>query len=348
MTHGFFLQMGGFVLYENEYPKKVLVFSSFISALHGKKIDAPTVTEQELQDRSKGNAISKAIVVLQTSWFAFQCIGRLAQRLPLSELEVITLAFAFMNAAIYAAWWNKPQGADTAICIPLKLAKGVIHPHPRPAGPPQANCQHSNDKVPSIPPHEYQQDQSTGETEIWLRSQLRKDRSETTSPVFFFFHLPLRIVSYMFHPFEKISMGNLPKPEALRVPMFYAEDFIGYRSQVLASCIFGTIFGAIHLIAWVSEFPSHPDHVLWRVSAIIMIVEPLLIGPAATSRGEGEGFVLLIINSMRDLSYWLATYLIPLYVAARFVVIIIALLAIRHPPHNVLVDLSWTSLLPHF
>lgn len=37
-----------------------------------------------------------------------QCIARRVQHLPLTELEVITLAFSSMNIAIYIIWWKKP------------------------------------------------------------------------------------------------------------------------------------------------------------------------------------------------------------------------------------------------
>jgi len=55
----------------------------------------PPITEEEIQDRSKGDYLLKGRVVLvQTSWFITQCIVRGAYRLEITELEVVTLAFA--------------------------------------------------------------------------------------------------------------------------------------------------------------------------------------------------------------------------------------------------------------
>lgn len=124
-SHGFFIQMGGFVLYENGMAKQVLVYDDFKRLVKAGAIEAPIITDSDIQDRSKGDAISKGFVVLQTTWFMLQCIGRKAQDLPLCELEVVTLGFAVLNAIVYAMWWNKPQGVDNAICIPLKDATDV-------------------------------------------------------------------------------------------------------------------------------------------------------------------------------------------------------------------------------
>ncbi|KAF9474833.1 hypothetical protein BDN70DRAFT_779290, partial [Pholiota conissans] len=64
--------------------------------------------EEDIKDRSKGDAISKAFVLLQTMWFIAQCISRWLAKLPVTELEVVTLAFAMLNIITYALWWHKP------------------------------------------------------------------------------------------------------------------------------------------------------------------------------------------------------------------------------------------------
>jgi hypothetical protein len=74
-------------------------------------------TEYEIQGRAKGDFLSKAIAIFQTSWFSLQCIARWIQGLDLTELEVATVAFASLNGVLYYFWWNKPLGA----VIPVKL-----------------------------------------------------------------------------------------------------------------------------------------------------------------------------------------------------------------------------------
>jgi hypothetical protein len=68
------------------------------------------ISSKDIEDKSKGDAISKLFVVVQTSWFIVQCLARWTAHLPVTELEVVTLAYAVQNIFIYVIWWNKPQG----------------------------------------------------------------------------------------------------------------------------------------------------------------------------------------------------------------------------------------------
>ncbi len=56
-------------------------------------IDPPNITEAEIKDHSKGDIISKTVVILQTTWFIAQCIARWTTKLSVTELEIITLGF---------------------------------------------------------------------------------------------------------------------------------------------------------------------------------------------------------------------------------------------------------------
>jgi hypothetical protein len=81
------------------------------------KIEWPTITEEEIADRSKGDYLSKTIVLFQTTWFIIQCIARGAYGLAVTELEVVTLAFSVLTGVIYYLWWDKPL--DVRCSIPV-------------------------------------------------------------------------------------------------------------------------------------------------------------------------------------------------------------------------------------
>jgi len=66
------------------------------------------ITKEAIEDKSKGDILSKGFAILQTGWFILQCIARKIQHLPVTELEVVTLGFAILNFATYRLWWNKP------------------------------------------------------------------------------------------------------------------------------------------------------------------------------------------------------------------------------------------------
>ncbi|KAI9459826.1 hypothetical protein F5148DRAFT_961686, partial [Russula earlei] len=50
----------------------------------------------------------KSLVVLQTGWFVTQCIARGAQDPSITELELVTVAFASLNFVMCLLWWDKP------------------------------------------------------------------------------------------------------------------------------------------------------------------------------------------------------------------------------------------------
>ena len=109
--------MGGFMLYEGGEAKEVLPAKLLEELFQEGKIDFPTITEKEIQDRSKAGGLSKALVIGQTSWFMLQCITRAIQGLAITQLELLTVALAFLNAFMYLFWWNKPLDVLTPVPV---------------------------------------------------------------------------------------------------------------------------------------------------------------------------------------------------------------------------------------
>ncbi|KAJ7122443.1 hypothetical protein C8R44DRAFT_556727, partial [Mycena epipterygia] len=107
LTHGFFISMGGFVS-QNGHPiatSQQLVNPEYVSAIQNVKVE-------DIRDKSKGDVLSKAVALSQGLWFITQCVARVSQHLPVTELEVTTLAFAVVNIFIWLLWWAKPLDAE--------------------------------------------------------------------------------------------------------------------------------------------------------------------------------------------------------------------------------------------
>jgi len=79
-----------------------------------------SITEQEIEDKSKSDSLSKFIAIIQTSKFIIQCIVRWRQKLALTELELITLALASLNAITYTFWWAKPYDVKVPVKVYLR------------------------------------------------------------------------------------------------------------------------------------------------------------------------------------------------------------------------------------
>jgi hypothetical protein len=120
LTHGFLAGMGGIRVYDgDDGPKKFRPGSKFFEDIKMRPIiqQIGLISSKDVQDKSKGDAMSKFFVLIQTTWFIVQCLARWAIHLPVTELEVVTLAYAVQNIFIYTLWWNKPQ----SLTVPYRL-----------------------------------------------------------------------------------------------------------------------------------------------------------------------------------------------------------------------------------
>ncbi|KAF7590692.1 hypothetical protein BBP40_002527 [Aspergillus hancockii] len=82
-------------------------------ASHGKNRALPITTIDDIQDRSKSDAFTKFFALVQCAWLVIQSIGRACAGLPLTELELTTLAFIFCAFIMYWFWWDKPFDIQT-------------------------------------------------------------------------------------------------------------------------------------------------------------------------------------------------------------------------------------------
>ncbi|KAG2136365.1 uncharacterized protein EDB93DRAFT_1091843 [Suillus bovinus] len=120
VTHGFFAWMGGFMLYVNDRPRATLTPHELMKFVRNGSVDMPVITEAEIEDRSKGDGLSKGIAVLQLAWFIAQLVARYIQNLPITLLEIDTLAVAVLTCIAYALWWKKPKDVGCPYIVHLK------------------------------------------------------------------------------------------------------------------------------------------------------------------------------------------------------------------------------------
>jgi len=128
MAHGHLVVMGGISTVDPSLeddgqmdPRSpVLTFERYTKTVKEReRLDRKLrkISEEDIKDRSKGDILSKLIAILQTTWFILQCIARGQQKLTLTELELVTLALASLNAITYVFWWHKPLGVQVPIRI---------------------------------------------------------------------------------------------------------------------------------------------------------------------------------------------------------------------------------------
>ena len=118
------------MLYDGEIPLHPLTPEKINDLVGEGYIDFPDITQKEIKDRSKGDVLSKSLVILQTGWFVVQCIARAIEHLPVTELELVTVAFATLNFVTYVFWWNKPLNVQQSFRVLIK--KPIVDRQNRP------------------------------------------------------------------------------------------------------------------------------------------------------------------------------------------------------------------------
>lgn len=86
---------------------------------HLKALLYSNIPEDDIWDKSKGDAFTKGFALLQTGWFLIQTLARLMSGIGITHLEVTTLAYATLNGVVYWFWWNKPLDIQCPIVIDL-------------------------------------------------------------------------------------------------------------------------------------------------------------------------------------------------------------------------------------
>jgi len=64
-----------------------------------------------------GDSLGIGLSVLQIIWLLVHSISRTVQRLPISQLELATIAICFAAITNYALWWHKPRNIEEKIVL---------------------------------------------------------------------------------------------------------------------------------------------------------------------------------------------------------------------------------------
>jgi hypothetical protein len=364
-VHSFFLIMGGFTLHKGRKPLRVLVAKDLEEA---GKIEWPTITKEEIADRSKGDYLSKTIVLFQTTWFVGQCIARGAYGLTVTELEIVTLAFASLTGVIYYLWWDKPL--DVRCSIPVHLLDGALRKIEGDIEKEETGSQiilstiseQEKDENVAVNPNplptaSIHVDISTPDPASTRMQRFRAFRRDACKKYGTLFGLGYVFIAF---PLNRFLDAFVAMPDCtilgdntLRVPTFYSPCNDDKHRQViptaLAACV-ATIFGAIHCIAWSFPFATSQERLVWRISAVLVSGLPI---PTVLYSFPLKGFVAeqnkttwqkLYVYS-HSILIWV--FIIPLYLIARIALLVLSLMALRALPPGAYVELNWVSFLPH-
>jgi hypothetical protein len=109
--------MGGLLLHpKNSTP--FLINSTQLAYLVEKgHLECPTITADEIWDKSKADIFTKALALLQANWLAVQLVGRAILQLSMTALELYAGTTVLCAFGTYWYWLQKPN--DVRKCFTL-------------------------------------------------------------------------------------------------------------------------------------------------------------------------------------------------------------------------------------
>ena len=235
------------------------------------------ISEDSILDRAQSSAMSKAILIAQVISFCMTCASRLIQRLPLSLLEVSTIAHAFCTLLTYFVWWSKPLNIAAPTVLRGKEAREVYA---------LLACTNS----------EY------NEVLAMARTMAAGNSSTTPEGEKQKIIMAANALQHLLPNPEKPSNLQLYSVDSA-LPGSWSVTSRGdgiYERLIMAvSCIF---YGLIHLLALNDQFPTPLERLLWIVSSVVVIcsglVAVLLHWSIDTYMSEALFFILSLILAL--------------------------------------------------
>jgi hypothetical protein len=123
--------MGGFaMLHESERGVQHIqrvYFPDLLQLFEDGTVAWPTMEDSDIDDRTQGDKLVKAIALLQIIWFIAQILSRVIDGLAVTTMELFTVGNVMCAVITYLAWWNKPNGVQAPIIIKGVAPSWVRH-----------------------------------------------------------------------------------------------------------------------------------------------------------------------------------------------------------------------------
>jgi hypothetical protein len=269
-----------------------------------------SITEDEIMDRSKIDPLAKIIVLCQTLWFIAQSVARGIEGLSITNLEILTNAFAVLNFFTYFLWWNKPQRVRFPIIIDA-------------SGTEEANLgmERRIQCILKAISEEFKND--------WEGMQIPFDKLHI--PQWFIIRACLYPFLTIFNQLVQLTGGGIH---------YQTGSNEWNRTGLVVLFSITVVFGGIHCIPWGFQFPSHAEQILWRGCAFLVTSIPI---------GMTLMVVLVMLKDLEDTPFHTLIYVVPpaLYIMARIILIVLAFTELRALPSSAYQTVEWTTLIPH-
>ena len=255
----------------------------------------PELTKEDLRDRSKSSTLAKLMACMQAGWLVVQCVARAEQHLAVSQLELATAGFVGCTVVTYLFWWSKPKDVESTVAIicPDELQYPVSH------------------VLDGLAINDYRQ-----ALRDWMQKKGR-----------------MPFLTFM-------------NPEGRTTTRM--SDIIA-----LVFAAVGAAFSTVHISAWDFQFPSYAEMVIWRTSSVAAAGSCLLIYVTVQLRIRIDGNFIRGRKVKRgqvwtDIGTAMIRFPIMLYSLARLTLIVQIFLCFRSTPDSVYDTVDWTRYFSVF
>lgn len=270
-----------------------------------------------IRDKDKADSMAKLIAMIQVSWFVAQSIMRAAHSLPLSQLESMTLGYVPLFVVTYVLWWNKPKDIRSPSVVEL----------------PYMNEDQKRIFESMAFSNKFDNEGQDGQVTYWnvwyLTPRLFEKEEEEKA---IRNARDARDARDARRRAERVAKSSHDKPETdvsqgITVSESEISDLENLESKIRSEkvlahwdphlymsklwpliCIFGVSFGALHLVAWNTVFPTVAEMWLWRASALVSALSMLVFMhfEKVTFRWDG---LLTVVSIMSPGLYFLSRVL---------------------------------------
>jgi hypothetical protein len=131
LVHSFYANMGGLLYTLSPYGHEPIIHPLTTNDivynsdhLYSCPLQDLILEKKDIEDKSKADWLLKAIAISQIIWLILNVAARGITKLPITQLEIATVAFSFVAIVTYVANWWKPKDIVTVTVLrrPASLA----------------------------------------------------------------------------------------------------------------------------------------------------------------------------------------------------------------------------------
>lgn len=227
-----------------------------------------------INDKSDSAGMGQAFTLCNILWALWIAAHRLGNRLPLTPLEITTIAYAFCAIVKCPFWWHKPKDVLTYSLIDL--------PEMKPEDRETFESLVVEDTYDIDGPEQWSS-RDAYSLLGFARAQTPVHTRETPGPLEDEHAAPDSVVDTNVKPVDSLDSVGETNPSNTRsieqthvkppiIILKWDSDLYRFWRWRLPICALMTIFSAVHLGVWNYAFPTTAERWLWQSCAILSTV----------------------------------------------------------------------------